>query len=138
MSQYIKPVMLPLAFKLLDKHRQQGDTLVIITATNDFVTQPIADAFGIQHLLATAAELKENRYTGEVLGTPCFQKGKITRLNSWLKDNPHSLEGSWFYSDSFNDLPLLNCVTHPVAVDPDPHLKTHAEENNWPIISLRI
>jgi HAD superfamily hydrolase (TIGR01490 family) len=137
MSQYIKPVMLPKAFELLDKHRLRGDTLIIITATNDFVTQPIADALDVPHLLATSAEKKQNRYTGKVLGTPCFQEGKITRLNNWLRENPHTMENSFFYSDSFNDLPLLNRVTHPTAVDPDLRLKTHAQKNNWPVISLR-
>jgi len=122
---------------LLDKHRQQGDTLLIITATNRFVTEPIAKELGVEHLLATDPEMLDGRYTGRVTGTPCFKEGKVKRLNVWLANTHHSMEGSWFYSDSLNDIPLLEQVDNPVAVDPDETLAQHAEMKGWPIISLR-
>ncbi len=117
-----------------------GDLCVIITATNRFVTAPIARALGISNLIATEAEQRDGEFTGQVSGLPCFREGKIARLESWLDE--HNLTWlsfleSWFYSDSLNDLPLLKKVTHPVAVDPDATLKAHAEKNGWPIISLR-
>jgi HAD superfamily hydrolase (TIGR01490 family) len=116
------------------------DLCVIITATNRFVTAPIAQELGISNLIATEAEQRDGEYTGRVSGLPCFREGKIARLESWLDE--HNLTWlsfleSWFYSDSLNDLPLLNKVTHPVAVDPDATLKAHAEKKGWPIISLR-
>lgn len=137
MAEKIHPIMLPKAFSLLRKHRQAGDTLVIITATNRFVTQPIAESLGVPHLLATEPEMTNGRYTGKCYGIPCFQDGKVQRLAAWLSDTGHTLEDSWFYSDSHNDLPLLSRVTHPVAVDPDPILTRHARQHNWPIISLQ-
>jgi len=136
-EEKITPILLPKARALIDRHRQQGDTLVVITATNRFITGPIVELYDIPHLLATEAEILDNRYTGKVSGIPCFQDGKVTRLSDWLKVNRHSLDNSWFYSDSHNDLPLLNRVTHPVAVDPDEILEEHARNNDWPIISLR-
>ena len=136
-EEKITPILLPKAQALIDRHRQQGDTLVVITATNQFITGPIVELYDIPHLLATEAEILDNRYTGKVSGIPCFQDGKVTRLSDWLKVNRHSLDNSWFYSDSHNDLPLLNRVTHPVAVDPDEVLEEHARTNDWPIISLR-
>ncbi len=136
-EEKITPILLPKAQALIDRHRQQGDTLVVITATNRFITGPIVELYDIPHLLATEAEILDNRYTGKVSGIPCFQDGKVTRLSDWLKVNRHSLDNSWFYSDSHNDLPLLNRVTHPVAVDPDEILEEHARNNDWPIISLR-
>jgi len=137
MEEVIRPLMLPKAQALVNKHRDNGDTLLIITATNRFVTQPIASAYGIEHLLATDPEIVDGRYTGKVAGTPCFQEGKVTRLHEWLKTNQHSLDGSFFYSDSQNDLPLLNLVTYPIAVDADEILSAQATENNWQQISLR-
>ncbi len=136
-EEKITPILLPKARALIDRHRQQGDTLVVITATNRFITGPIVELYDIPHLLATEAEILDDRYTGKVSGIPCFQDGKVTRLSDWLKVNRHSLDNSWFYSDSHNDLPLLNRVTHPVAVDPDEILEEHARNNDWPIISLR-
>lgn len=140
-SQYIQekiaPILLPRAHALIDRHRQQGDTLVVITATNRFITTPIVELYGIQHLLATEPEIVNNGYTGKVSGTPCFQAGKVERLGNWLEDSRQSLDDSWFYSDSHNDLPLLGKVTHPVAVDPDEVLEQHAREYDWPVISLR-
>ncbi|VAW77513.1 Phosphoserine phosphatase [hydrothermal vent metagenome] len=137
MSTKIDNILLPRAIKLIEKHRQSGDTLMIITATNRFVTQGIANKLGIDNLLATEPEIKENQYTGKVSGTPCFQDGKVKRLKHWLKDHSCSLQDSWFYSDSHNDLPLLKLVTHPVAVDADEKLTDYATEQQWQCISLR-
>jgi len=137
MAEQIEPIILPAAQALVEKHRQQGDTLLIITATNRFVTAPIAAAFGIDNLLATDPEVVGGRYSGNVAGTPCFQHGKVERLDTWLRDTGHTLEGSWFYSDSHNDLPLLEAVTHPVAVDADEALLEAATTHGWPSISLR-
>ena len=136
-DEKISPILLPKAHELVERHRQQGDTLVVITATNRFITTPIVKMYEIPHLLATEPELQDNQYTGRVAGTPCFQDGKVERLDDWLADSQQSLNDSWFYSDSHNDLPLLNRVTHPVAVDPDEILEQHAREHDWPVISLR-
>lgn len=132
----IRPMMLPKAAELLDSHRSQGHTLLIITATNRFVTEPVAELLGIEHLIATEPELVNGRYTGEVAGIPSFQDGKVTRLHDWLESTGESLEGAWFYSDSHNDVPLLRKVENPVAVDPDPTLENIAKENGWKIMSL--
>ena len=137
MKEKITPILLPAAAKLLDKHRNEGATLIIITATNHFVTSPIADLLGVDDLLATEAEFLDGAYTGEVINPPCFREGKVERLEQWLQQQGHNLAQSWFYSDSHNDLPLLERVTHPVAVDPDDTLKQHAEMKGWPVISLR-
>jgi len=137
MQEKITPIMLPKAVDLLRKHREQGDFLLIITATNRFVTAPIGDAFGVDEMLATDPQILDGRYTGEVDGTPCFQQGKVTRLKQWLDESGHNLADSWFYSDSHNDLPLLEMVDHPVAVDPDDTLSEHARLKGWPQISLR-
>ena len=136
-EEKISPILLPKAHELIDRHRQQGDTLVVITATNRFITAPIVELYDIPHLLATEPELQDEQYTGKVAGTPCFQDGKVERRGDWLADNQQSLDNSWFYSDSHNDLPLLNKVTHPVAVDPDEILEQHARDHDWPVISLR-
>jgi HAD superfamily hydrolase (TIGR01490 family) len=133
----IKPIMLPQAREKIEAHRTAGDVLLVITATNAFVTEPIVRLYGIEHLLATTPEFSDGRYTGRFTGAPCFQAGKVTRLHDWLKDSGHDLQGSWFYSDSHNDLPLLSLVDHPVAVDPDETLAEHARANGWPVISLR-
>ena len=137
MQEKIRPIILDKAIKLVEHHRQQGNTLMIITATNHFVTQPIAEYFGIEHLLATDPEILNGQYTGNVSGTPCFQDGKVTRLQSWLNDHNADLTDSWFYSDSHNDIPLLEKVSHAIAVDPDESLREHANEQQWDIISLR-
>lgn len=137
MRQKISPILLPAAEELLDRHRTQNHTLLIITATNDFVTRPIAEKLGIDHLLATEAEIVDQRYTGRTTGTPCFREGKVARLNQWLAQQGENLENSWFYSDSHNDLPLLELVHNPVAVDPDQTLAWHAQQKSWKIISLR-
>lgn len=137
MAERIEPLMLPRAFELLDRHRRAGDMLLIITATNDFVTAPIAERLGVDHLLATRAAMRGGRYTGEVDGTPCFREGKVVRLHDWLRETGHTLADSSFYSDSHNDLPLLETVAHPVAVNPDPVLEQVARERRWPILDLR-
>ncbi|WP_260294804.1 HAD family hydrolase [Sedimenticola hydrogenitrophicus] len=137
MQEKIEPILLPAARALVERHRAAGDTLLIITATNAFVTAPIAAAFGVEHLIATEPEMVDGRYTGNVAGTPCFREGKVTRLNQWLGRHRLDLAGSSFYSDSHNDLPLLQRVEHPVAVDPDETLARHARERGWPIITLR-
>ena len=137
MATCIEPLMLVKAQTLLQQHRDNGDYLLIITATNSFITHPIAKHLGVDDILATDPQVIDGRYTGEIIGTPCFQGGKVTRLNEWLAARERSLDGSYFYSDSYNDLPLLEQVTHPVAVDPDERLRQTAEARNWPIISLR-
>lgn len=136
-QEKIQPILLPAARTLLDRHRSAGDTLMIITATNRFVTEPIASLYGIENLIATTPEMANDRYTGHFVGTPCFQGGKVIRLDEWLTQHQRDLSGSWFYSDSHNDLPLLNRVQHPVAVDPDESLAEQASRRGWPIISLR-
>ena len=136
-EEKITPVLLTKAEALIEQHRQQQDTLVVITATNRFITGPIAELYNIQHLLATEPEIINGRYSGAITGVPCFQDGKVEQLESWLETRQLTLDDSWFYSDSHNDLPLLNRVSHPVAVDPDEILKQHASEHGWPVISLR-
>ena len=111
---------------------------MIITATNRFITAPIAARLGVETLLATECGMENGRYTGHVAGVPCYQAGKVVRLNEWLAETGLSLDGAYFYSDSRNDLPLLECVSKPVAVDPDDTLRAHAEKAGWPVISLRL
>ncbi|MDO8860238.1 HAD family hydrolase [Haliea sp. E1-2-M8] len=137
MREKIEPIMLPQALRLIDSHRRQRHRLLVITATNHFITRPIVDALGITDLLACEAEISEGRYTGEPVGIPSYHSGKVLRLQAWLQQQQLDLAGSWFYSDSHNDLPLLEQVDYAVAVDPDPTLKARALEANWPIISLR-
>jgi len=137
MADKIDSIILPRALELIEKHRHAGDTLMIITATNRFVTGPIAAKLGIDILLATECERADGRYTGRTTDVACFREGKVTRLQRWLEENDRSLEGAYFYSDSHNDLPLLGMVDHPVAVDPDDTLRAHAQEQGWPVISLR-
>ena len=137
MAEKIEPIILPAGRALIEHHRQQGHRLLIITATNRFVTEPIAAALGVADLLATDPEFSDGRYTGKVAGVPAFREGKVSCLKQWLADNGTNLADSWFYSDSHNDLPLLEMVSHPVAVDPDDTLRQHAEMKSWPVISLR-
>ena len=137
MAAKIQPIMLSKATQLINRHKDLGHTAVIITATNRFVTEPIARILGVEELLASEPEMLEGRYTGRAVGVPCFQHGKVTRLQSWMTQHAVDLQGSYFYSDSANDIPLLEQVTHPFAVDPDPRLRAYAAENNMPIISLR-
>lgn len=137
MEKHIRSLMTEAGFKKIEQHKAAGDTTIIITATNSFVTRPIAEAFGVEHLIATEPEMIDGKYTGKVAGTPSFQSGKITRLEDWMQQNDATLENSTFYSDSHNDLPLLNSVSRPVAVDPDPQLRTVAQEKGWEILSFR-
>jgi HAD superfamily hydrolase (TIGR01490 family) len=136
LDTHIAPLISEQARSLVEKHRQAGDTLMIITATNAFVTQPIAQRFGIDHLIATEPETLNGQYTGDVAGEPSFREGKVNRLLAWLEANDADLQGSWFYSDSHNDLPLLERVDNPVAVDPDETLSQVAQERQWPILLL--
>ncbi|MBB4818247.1 HAD superfamily hydrolase (TIGR01490 family) [Pseudomonas alcaligenes] len=137
MRDCVEPIILAKGEALLAEHRAAGDKLVIITATNRFVTGPIAARLGVETLLATECEMENGRYTGRTTDVPCFRDGKVTRLERWLAETGLSLEGASFYSDSLNDLPLLERVTRPVAVDPDPKLRAEAERRGWPVISLR-
>ncbi|MCB1790953.1 MAG: HAD family hydrolase [Gammaproteobacteria bacterium] len=136
MREKIAPRITAAALALVARHRDAGDTPMIITATNAFVTAPIAARFGIPHLIATEPEHDGERYTGRVAGTPSFREGKVQRLHAWLSEHGGNLDGAWFYSDSHNDLPLLQAVPNPVAVDPDEPLAAHARAHGWPIISL--
>ncbi len=137
MASKIAPIMLPKAAALIERHRQQGHRLLVITATNHFITRPIASALGIEELIACEGEMVDGRYTGEPRGVPSYHEGKVTRLQQWMAAHDVALDGAWFYSDSHNDLPLLELVDHPVAVDPDPTLRARAEAAGWPVISLR-
>lgn len=137
MLEKVEPMMLPKAAELLNNHRERGDYLLIITATNRFVTGPIAAHLGVDEIIATDPEEVDGQFTGKVSGTPCFQSGKVTRLNNWLEANPHDLSESYFYSDSHNDLPLLEQVGHPIAVNPDEKLETLANDKLWPVLDLR-
>ena len=137
MAEVIEPIILAKGEALLREHREAGDKLVIITATNRFITAPIAARLGVETLLATECGMENGRYTGHVAGVPCYQAGKVVRLNEWLAETGLSLDGAYFYSDSRNDLPLLEAVAHPVAVDPDDTLRAIAGERGWPVLSLR-
>ncbi|MGB0237936.1 MAG: HAD family hydrolase [Cycloclasticus sp.] len=136
-EEKIHPLVLPAAQGLVEKHRDKGDTLMVITATNRFVTEPIVELFGIDTMLATEPEFINDRYTGQYIGMPCYQEGKVSRLTDWLAQHQLDLSNSTFYSDSHNDIPLLKTVTNPIAVDPDETLKQYANKHNWPIITLR-
>lgn len=137
MQEKIEPILLPAAAELVDGHRTRGHQLLIITATNRFITAPIAARLGIDELIACEGEQIEGVYTGEPTGIPSYHAGKITRLLDWMDGREATLDGAWFYSDSHNDLPLLEMIDNPVAVDPDEKLRTHAIAENWPVISLR-
>jgi len=137
MQQVIASMQLAKAQALLQQHRDAGDRLLIITSTNRFIVEPICHSLGVTEILATDAQIVDGRYSGKVEGVPTYKEGKVVRLNAWLKEQGESLKGSWFYSDSINDLPLLLEVDHAVAVDPCPALQAVAEEKHWQIISLR-
>ncbi len=133
----IEPLIGRPAQELVERHRRAGDTLLVITATNAFVTAPIVERFGIPHLIATEPERDARGFTGRVAGIPAFREGKVARLQQWVQEHGSSINGSHFYSDSSNDLPLLERVDTPVAVDPDPLLAEVARSRGWPLISLR-
>ena len=141
--EYIETVIKPLVSKksleLVRKHQKRGDLCIVITATNSYITQPIARLFDIDYLIGTDPEEVAGEFTGKVKGLPSFKEGKVTRLNQWLKENNydfHQFEKSFFYSDSLNDLPLLKAVSDPVCVNPDKTLIKEAQANHWPVISL--
>jgi len=139
MREVITPALLPAARTLVQQHLQAGHLCAVVTATNDFVTAPIVRAFGIAHLIATVAERRDGRYTGRIEGVPSFQAGKVTRVRDWLGGMGLSLtqfERSYFYSDSPNDLPLLEAVTHPVATNPSAALEQIAQARGWPVLHL--
>jgi HAD superfamily hydrolase (TIGR01490 family) len=140
MQKVIRPMMTEKAQNLVDKHKAAGDLCIVITATNSFVTKPIATAYGIEHLIGSDLEMVNGEYTGGVTGVPTYKEGKVIRLNQWLAERGKKLadfETSYFYSDSLNDLALMQLVTNPVAVDADATLKQIAQEKGWPQISLR-
>ncbi len=137
MSSTIEPLFQHKAHELIAQHKAQGDVLLVITATNSFITRPIVERLGIENLLATEPEMINGMFTGEVSGEPCFQEGKIIRLKAWLNTQAHTFTSTCFYSDSINDAPLLEFVDEAFAVDPDEALTALANEKQWPIISLR-
>ena len=140
MAQRIRPMIGARARRLVREHLEAGDLCAIITATNSFVTRPIAREFGVEHLVATEPETRNGRFTGKVAGIPCFREGKVKRLEQWLSDRGKRLGDfteSTLYSDSHNDLALLERVKRPVAVDPDEKLAAVARSRGWPVISLR-
>ncbi|WP_153109709.1 HAD family hydrolase [Propionivibrio limicola] len=140
MDTRIQPIIGTAARDLVNKHLANGDLCAIVTATNSFVTGPICREFNIPHLIATVPAQERGEFTGKPRGMPSFREGKITRVEDWLEAMGlcwANFERSWFYSDSFNDLPLLSMVTDPVAVDPDHRLDAHARASSWPVLSLR-
>ncbi len=139
MQRKIRPMITARARAVVAAHQARERLSAIVTATNAFVTRPIADELGIPHLLATDLEQRDGAYTGKPHGVPTFKEGKVERLHQWLAERGQRLgdfRASWFYSDSINDVPLLEQVTHPVAVDPDDRLAALARERGWPVISL--
>lgn len=137
LRERIEPMATEASLALVQRHREAGDTLAVVTATNSFVTEPIVkDIFGIPALLATELEQLNGHYTGHPAGIPTFREGKVERLMEWLAETGHALKGSYFYSDSQNDIPLLEKVDNPVAVDPDLPLLSHAEQRGWPVLWL--
>lgn len=136
LAEQITPRVASQARSLLAQHRAAGHTLVIITATNRFLTEPIAQQLDVPHLIATDPVIEQGHFTGEIDGTPCFQSGKIAKLNAWLQGREEPTE-TWAYSDSINDLPLLEWADHPHAVDACPQLRRAAAQRGWPQISLR-
>ncbi|MGV7207815.1 HAD family hydrolase [Oxalobacteraceae bacterium A2-2] len=140
MDEVVMPALRPAALALVKKHLDAGDLVAIVTATNHFVTAPIARALGVEHLIAAMPEYDaDGRPTGKLVGTPTLGKGKITHTKAWLDQLGHTLEGfesSHFYSDSQNDIPLMELVTHPVATNPNALLRAHASSKGWPLIEL--
>ena len=139
-NKIIKPMITKEAMDLVENHRKESHKLLIITATNSYITKPIADLFGIKDLIGTDLEELNGQFTGKVSGLPSFKEGKITRLNLWLDERGlkfEELEKTFFYSDSMNDIPLLEKVSNPVAANPDEILEKKAIKENWPIIHLR-
>lgn len=141
MATCIRPIISRQSRDLVQRHLNNGDLCAIVTATNSFVTGPIAREFGIPHLIATVPAQQGGQFTGKPRGTPAFREGKVSRVEEWLETMGlwwGSFERSWFYSDSLNDLPLLSQVSDPIAVDPDITLRTHAERAGWTILNLHL
>jgi HAD superfamily hydrolase (TIGR01490 family) len=136
-DEKIKPIVTQTGKKLIDESQAEGKTVIIATATNDFVTRPIADLFNVDTLIATEFEIQNNNFTGKVLGEPCFRDGKLNKVKKWIKENDYNLSESSFYSDSFNDLPLLEKVKYPIIVDGDDKIVEIGKNNNWECISFR-
>lgn len=139
MAHSVKPIMLEKGLELVRSHRDAGDFCIIITATNEFITTPIAKLFDVDLLIATGLEVEDGKYTGAIAGTPCYQDGKVVKLSAWIdsQENRYKLSDAVFYSDSINDLPLLREVATPVAVDPDQKLLEKARSEGWKILTLR-
>jgi HAD superfamily hydrolase (TIGR01490 family) len=137
MRDIIEPMKLDQAETLINNHRQAGDRILVITSTNRFIVEPICKSLGIDEIIATDLQIIDGKYTGKVDGTPTFKEGKVERFNQWLSEQNINNEGSYFYSDSINDMPMLLEVAYPIAVDPDPALRKEAESRHWEIISLR-
>tara|TARA_Y200000002_G_C22649507_1_gene650716 strand:+ start:121 stop:777 length:657 start_codon:yes stop_codon:yes gene_type:complete len=137
-KEKIKPIILSKAEDLVNLHRKNNDIIIIVTATNSFISKLSADYFKIENLLATEPEFKDGKFTGELSGEPCFKEGKVNKVKNWLEENKHiNFDDIYFYTDSHNDIKLLEFCTKPIAVDPDNILKDVSEKNNWKIISLR-
>jgi len=136
-DEKIKPIVTQTGKKLIDESQAEGKTVIIATATNDFVTRPIADLFNVDTLIATEFEIQNNNFTGKVLGEPCFRDGKLNKVKKWVNENDYDLSKTSFYSDSFNDLPLLEQVKYPVIVDGDDKIIEIGKNNNWECISFR-
>jgi len=139
-AEKIVLMLLPAAKEVVGQCLAAGDLVAVVTATNSFITRPIAELYGIAHLVATEPETIGGRFTGRTIGEPCFREGKLHRVNDWLASIDRKLgefAESWFYSDSHNDLPLLSAVTHAVAIDPDPMLRVHAGAQGWPVRTWR-
>lgn len=140
-EQQIKPMIAPKSYEVIEQHRQAGAELLIITATNRFITAPIAQLLNIETLIATEPEMRDGQYTGAVTGIPSYAEGKVKRLNLWAQERGIDWQApsveSWFYSDSHNDIPLLQQVTHAIAVDPDDTLRQTAVQRGWQVMSLR-
>ena len=137
MANCIQPLFLPAAEALIEEHRALNHRPLIITATNEFVTRPIAERLGIDTLLGCAVQMHDGVFTGRATGTLTYREGKVKRLTEWLDEEGEDLRGAWFYSDSHNDLPLLELVDNPVLVDPDETLAAVGRERAWPAITLR-
>jgi HAD superfamily hydrolase (TIGR01490 family) len=139
MAEVIEPVVRPQALELVRSHQQAGDEVLIVTATNEFVTRPIADRFGVSHLIAVELERDAAGWiTGEIKGTPSFREGKVSRFHDWLTAQGLQRERLQvtFYSDSTNDLPLMDNADHPVATNPDDRLRALAQERGWRVLDL--
>lgn len=137
LTQKIKPMITTDAINLVRRHQSKGDFTAIITSTNSFITRPIGEIFGIKTVIATEPELVDGHFTGEIEGVPCFREDKINNLEKWLDQHKLNYRKSWFYSDSFNDIPLLSWVDRPVVVNGDAMLVKHAIKNNWLMLSLK-